>query len=67
MSGDTFCGPCIGVLRGACVYVTRQRSMRKDNVTLFHEALKVTSIVAIVKFDKKVALNHALAYIRLGR
>ena len=49
------------------MYVIRQRSIGKGNAKLFHEALKVTSIVAIVKFDKKVALNHALAYIRLGR
>jgi len=49
------------------VYVTRQRSMRKDNVSLFHKALEVTSIVAIVNCDKKVVLDHALAYMRLGR
>ena len=57
MSGDTFCDPCIGVLRGAYVYVTRQRSMAKDNVTLFHEALKVTSIEAIANCHKKAVFK----------
>lgn len=39
------------------IVIPRAKSMRKDNVNLFREALKVTSIRTIVNCDKKAVFK----------
>ncbi|KAH6883095.1 hypothetical protein BKA58DRAFT_30275 [Alternaria rosae] len=58
MSGDTFALEFWGM--STCtswIVVPREKSMRKDNVNLFREALKVTSIRTIVNCDKKAVFK----------